>query len=84
MLILLTKISKFHHENPQFLRHPVKFAIIAPSAAPDCKTKLTIKATGRIFVGARSKHAFELQHDRQKYFLLTKCISTLSLLHDVH
>ena len=36
------------------------------------RCKLTIKATGRIFVGARSKLAFELQNDRKKYFLLTK------------
>ena len=84
MLILFTKISKFHHENPQCLRHPIKFAIVDPSTAPDCKTKLTIKATGRIFVDAPSKHAFELQHGRKKYFLLTRCISTLSLLHGVH
>ena len=65
MLILFTKRSKFHYENPQFLRHPIKFAIVDPSTAPDFKTKLTIKATGRIFVGARSKHAFELRHDRK-------------------
>ena len=80
MLILFTKISKFHHENRQLLRHPIKFSVVDPSTAPDNKTKLTIKATGRIFVGPRSKHAFELQHDRKKYFLLTRCISTLSLL----
>ena len=72
MLILFPKISKFHHENPTFLRHPMKFAIADPSTAPDCKTKLTIKATERISVGAWSKHAFELQHDRKKVFLANK------------
>ena len=72
MLILFTEISKFHYENPQFLRHPIKFAIVDPSTAPDCTTKLTIKATERIFVGARSNHAFELHNDKKKYFLLTK------------
>ena len=35
MLILFTKIPKFHHENPQFLCHPIKFAIVDPSTAPD-------------------------------------------------
>ena len=65
MLILFTKDLKFHHENPQFLLHPIKFAIVDSSTTPDCKTKLTIKATGKIFAGARSKHAFELQHDRE-------------------
>ena len=45
MLILFTKISTFHHENPQLLCHPIKFAIVDPSTAPDCKNKLTIKAT---------------------------------------
>ena len=30
MSILFTKISKLHHENPQFLRHPIKFAIVDP------------------------------------------------------
>ena len=49
------------------LRHPIKFTIVDPSTA-----KLTIKATGRIFAGARSKHSFELQNDKKKYFLLTK------------
>ena len=52
MSILFTKISKFHHENSQFLRYRIKFATFDPSTAPDCKTKLTIKATGRIFLGA--------------------------------
>ena len=33
---------------------------------------VTTKATGRIFVGARFKHAFELQKDKKKDFLLTK------------
>ena len=47
MLILFTKISKFHHENPQFLWEPIKLAIIDPSTAPDWATKLTIKATER-------------------------------------
>ena len=72
MLTLCTKISKFHHENPQSLQHPIKFGIVVPSTALDCTTKLTIKATGRIFGGAWSKHAFELQNERKKYFLLTK------------
>ena len=72
MLILFTKISRFHDENPQFLQHPIKFAIVDPSTASDCATKLTIKAMGRIFVGAQSKHLFELQNDKKKYFLLTK------------
>ena len=35
MSILFTKISKFHQENPQFLCHPVKFAIVDP-----CTVKL--------------------------------------------
>ena len=60
---LFTKISKFHHENPQFLQHPIKFAIVDPSKASDCTTKVSIEATGRIFVGARSKHAFKSQND---------------------
>ena len=63
MLILFTNISKFHHDSPQFLQHPIKFAIVDPSTASHCTTKLTIKATGRIFLGARSKHALELQND---------------------
>ena len=53
-------------------RHPIKFAVVDPSTAPDCTTKLTIKATGSIFKGTQSKHAFELQNDRKKYSLLTK------------
>ena len=65
MLILFTKISKFHHENPQFLRHPIKFAIVDPSTTPDCTTKLTIEARGRICVGARYKHASELENDKK-------------------
>ena len=68
MLILLTKISKFHHENPQFLRHPIKFAIVDSSTTPDCTTKLT----GRIFVIAWSKHTSELQNDKKMESLLTK------------
>ena len=89
MLILFTKISKFNHENPQFLRQPIKFAIVDPSTAPDYTTKLTIKATERIFVGAQSKQAFELQNDREKYFLLTKkmyfCLITFkSIYNHVH
>ena len=72
MLILFSKISKFDHENPQFLQHPIKFTIVDPSTASDCTTKLTTKATGRIFADARFKHAFELQNDKKKYFLLTK------------
>ena len=63
MLILFTKLSRFHHENPQLLRHPIKFAIVDSSATPDCRTKLTIKATGR--VGVRSKYASELQNDKK-------------------
>ena len=70
MSILFTEVSKFQHENPQFLRHPVKFAIVDRSTAPDSITKLTIKTTGRIFVGAQSKHAFELQNDKKKYFYI--------------
>ena len=65
MLILFTKLSKFHHENPQLLRHPFKFAIVDSSATPDCRTKLAIEATGRVFVGVRSKHASELQNDKK-------------------
>ena len=72
MLILFSKISKFHRENPQFLRHSIKFTIVDPSTAPDCTTKLTIKATGRIFAGARSKHAYELQNDKKEVFLIDK------------
>ena len=78
MLILFTKISKFHHDNPQFLRHPIKFAIVDPSTAPDCTTKLTIKATGRIFAGAWSKHASELQNDKKKFFLGPDYIESFS------
>ena len=69
MLILFTKISRFHHENQQFLRHPIKFA--DSSTIPDCITKLTFEATGRIFVGAWSKHAPELQNDKKMESLLT-------------
>ena len=72
MLILLTKMSKFHQENPQFLRHPIKFAIVDSSTINDYTNKLTIKATGRIFVGARCKHASELQNDKKIQSLLTK------------
>ena len=49
----------------KFLRHPIKFAVVDSSATPDCSTKLTIKATGRIFVGVRSKDASELQNDKK-------------------
>ena len=68
MLILFTKLSRFHHGNPQLLRHPFKFAIFDSSATPDSGTKLTIKATGRVFVGVRSKHAFELQNDKKRAY----------------
>ena len=64
-LILFTKSSKFYHENPQLLRHPIKFSIVDSSATPYCRTKLTIKATGKVFVGLRSKHASELQNDKK-------------------
>ena len=62
MLILFTELSKFHHGNPELLRHPIK-AIVDSSATPDCRTKLTIEATGN--VGVRSKHASELQNDKK-------------------
>ena len=78
MLTLFTKISKFQHGNPQFLRHPIEFGIVDRSTAPDCKTELTIKTIGRIFVGAR-QYAFELQHDRKSISYWQRCISTLSL-----
>ena len=63
MLILFTKLSKFHHKDPQLLRHPIKFAIVDSGATPDCRT--TIKATGRVFVGVRSKHTSELRNDKK-------------------
>ena len=68
MLILFTKLCRFHHENPQLLRHPLKFAIVDSSATPDSGTKLTIKATGRVFVGVRSKHVSELQNDKKRAY----------------
>ena len=62
MLNLFAKISKFYHENPHFLRHPIKFAVVDSSTTPDCTTKLTIKATGRIFVGAWSGPSMHLNY----------------------
>ena len=61
----ITKIPKFHHENSQLLRHPIKFALVDSSKTPEYTTKLAVKATGRISVGAWSKHAIELQNDKK-------------------
>ena len=44
---------------------PIKFAIVDPSTAPDCTTKLTIEARGGICAGARYKHASELENDKK-------------------
>ena len=82
LIIIFTKLSKFHRENPQFLRHPIKFAILDSSTTPDCTTKLTIKATGSIFVGALSKHAFKLQNDKK--IDTQRRISALSLSEHLH
>ena len=72
MSISFTKISKFHHENAQLLQHSIKFAVVDSSTTTDCTTELTIKATGRIFIGAWFKHAPELQNDKKIASLLTK------------
>ena len=65
MLILFTKISRFHHENPQLLRHPIKFAIVDSSATPTVQLDRLLKPQERIFVGVRSKPASELQNDKK-------------------
>ena len=39
--------------------------LLLTQVQPLTTTKLTIKATGRIFVGVRSKHASELQNDKK-------------------
>ena len=43
-----------------------------------------VKSTGRNFVDVRSKHAFELQNDKNMYFLLTKKYFYLVTLKSIH
>ena len=64
-----------HKTIPQFLVSTIWYTGNAHSSydtlsnflqlTPDCTTKLAIKATRTIFVGTWSKHASELQNDKQ-------------------
>ena len=58
--------------------HPIKFAIADSSTTPE--VRLTIDATGRIFVGAHFMHASELQNDTKTESYQQRSISSLSLL----